>query len=325
MWTCSELKKRAWTKLSANYWWALLLVFLYMVIVSTASSIISGIFGVFSSFFSTMISTFTLTLGSNPTLSEVMALMMPVIVGTTVISLLSSICTFALVIFLANPLICGMISWFFKQREQSKMNSVDSLFSFFRKESYKHIVSGMAWRLLWSSLWAYVSIIPILIPTALSIIFGVNAEEYIAGISRNFGLSDSASWTAVIITLISLFLIALLISTMINLNRYYSYLFTPYILIDDRDIGYREALQKSRQMSHGQKGRMFILDLSFIGWWMLVFLTCGFTAIALYPYLYATYTELYFTRKEEYIADSTTQEIDQATVFVQAPDINNPE
>jgi len=325
MWTCGELKKRAWTNLSPNYWWALLLVFLYMVIVSTATSFVTGICGAFSSVFSTLISTFSLVLGSNPTFSEVMSLLMPLIIGYSVITLLSSLLTYGLAVFFANPMACGMIRWFFLQRVQKKMNSVDSLFYSFRKDAYKHNVSGMAWKLLWTALWGYVSIIPLVIPTALSIIYGINANEYLAGISRNFGISDSAASAAVVITLIILFFIAVAICVMINLNRYYSYLFTPYILIDDMNIGYREALQRSKNLSHGQKGRMFILDLSFIGWWMLVFLTCGFTAIALCPYLYATYTELYFTRKDEYIADAATQEIDQAAGFIHAQDIRNPE
>lgn len=96
-------------------------------------------------------------------------------------------------------------------------------------------------------------------------------------------------------------------------------------MIDDPTIGFREALRKSRQMSRGQKGRMFILDLSFIGWWMLVFLTCGFTAVALYPYLYATYTELYFFRKEEYAAESATRVSYQSTDSDQASNVNIPE
>lgn len=311
MWTCSELKRSAWTNLSPNYWWALLLVFLYMIIVSTATSFVSGICGAFSSVFSTLISTFSFALGSNPTFSEVIGLLMPMIIGFSVLSLFSSLFTYGIVIFFANPMSCGMIRWFFIQREQKKMNSVDTLFYSFRKDAYKHIVSGMAWKLLWTFLWSSVSIIPILFPTAISILFGMNTNEFIAGVSRNFGLTDSSARVGAIVTLVTLFVIAIVISVMINLNRYYSYFYTAYILIDDPAIGFREALRKSRQMSRGQKGRMFILDLSFIGWWMLVFLTCGFTAVALYPYLYATYTELYFFRKEEFAADSATRGIYQ--------------
>ena len=325
MWTCSELKRSAWTNLSPNYWWALLLVFLYMIIVSTATSLVSGIFGAFSSVFSTLISTFSLALGSNPTFSEVIGLLMPMIIGFSVLSLFSSLFTYGLVIFFANPMSCGMIRWFFIQREHKKMNSIDTLFYSFRKDTYKHIVSGMAWKLLWTFLWSFVSIIPILFPTTISILFGMNTNDFIAGVSRNFGLSDSSARVGAIVTLVALFVIATAVCFMINLNRYYSYFYTAYILIDDPAIGFREALRKSRQMSRGQKGRMFILDLSFIGWWMLVFLTCGFTAVALYPYLYATYTELYFFRKEEYIADSATRVIYQSTDSVHAPDNNSPE
>jgi len=318
MWTCGELKKRAWTNLSPNYWWALLVVFLYMAIVSTATSLVSGIFGAFSSVFSTLISTFTLALGSNPTFFEVIGLLMPMIIGFSVISLISSLFTYGLVIFFANPMSCGMFRWFFLQREHKKMNSVDSLFYSFRKDTYKHIVSGMAWKLLWTFLWSFVSIIPILFPTAISIMYGMNTNEFIAGVRRNFGLTDSSAQIGAIVTIAALFVIAALICIMINLNRYYSYFYTAYILIDDPTIGFREALRKSRQMSRGQKGKMFILDLSFIGWWMLVFLTCGFTAVALYPYLYATYTELYFFRKEEYMADPAARGTYQSMGSVQS-------
>lgn len=229
MWTCSELKKRAWTNLFPNYWWALLLVFLYMIIVSTATSLVSGIFGAFSSVFSTLISTFSLVLGSNPTFSEVISVLMPVVIGYSVITLLSCLFTYGLVIFLANPMSCGMIRWFFIQREQKKMNSVDSLFYSFRKDTYKHIVSGMAWKLLWTFLWSSVSIIPILFPTAISILFGMNTNEFITGVSRNFGLSDSSARVGAIVTLVALFVIASVICVMINLNRYYSYFYTAYI------------------------------------------------------------------------------------------------
>lgn len=142
--------------------------------------------------------------------------------------------------------------------------------------------------------------IPILIPTAISIFFAVKADDYIAQISLHFHFSTSAAWAVTVILLIVLFVIAILLCIMINLNRYYAYFYIPYILLEEQDIGYREALRKSIRMTDGQKGRMFLLDLSFIGWWCLVSLTCGFLAIALYPYLYATYTELYFSRKEEY-------------------------
>ena len=298
MWTCSELKRNAWKNLSPNYWWALLLVFLDLAIVSAVSSVISGITGAFSSVFSTILTSMSLTTDSHATFYEIMTAILPVIIGLSVVTLISVLFSFAVVIFAANPLSAGVLKWFMMEREQGIMHSIEALFSSFRKGVYKHITSGMAWKLLWTTLWGLVSIIPILIPTALAILFGANAE-YAAKMSMNFGIANNAAQFIIVLVLILLFLIAAVISAMINLNRSYSYLYVVFILLDEPDIGYREALQKSRQMSRGQKGRMFVLDLSFIGWWLIVFMTCGFLAVALYPYIFAAHTELYMTRKEE--------------------------
>ena len=298
MWTCSELKKNAWNNLSPNYWWALLLVFLDVAIVSTISSVISGISGAFSSVFSTILTSLTMTADSHSSFYEVMAAILPIIIGLSALLLFAILLSYAVAIFVSNPLSAGTVKWFIIQREQKTMHSIEALFSSFRKGVYKHIVSGMAWKLLWTALWGLVSVIPLLIPTALAVLFGMNAD-YAGQVSANFGISNNAALFIIVLVFILMFITAYGICIMINLNRYYSYLYVVYILIDEPDIGYREAIRKSRRMSRGQKGKMFILDLSFIGWWLLVFLTCGLLVIALYPYLFATYAELYFTRKEE--------------------------
>jgi len=300
MWTCSELKKNAWKNLSPNYWWALLLVFLDGAIVSTVSSVISGISGAFSSVFSTILTSLSMTIHSQSSFYEVMAAILPVIIGFSAIMLMTCMLSYAVAIFISNPLSAGTVKWFLIEREQKIMHSIEVLFSSFRKGVYKHIVTGMAWKLLWTSLWGLVSVIPLLIPSALIILFGMNAD-YARRVSAHLGITDpEAAWIIIVLVFILLFFIASVISIMINLNRKYSYFYVVYILLDEPDIGGREALRKSRKMSRGQKGKMFILDLSFIGWWLLVFLTCGFLALALYPYIYASYTELYITRKEEW-------------------------
>ncbi len=299
MWTCSELKKSAWKSLSTNYWWAVLLVFLYFTIVSTATSFVSGISGAFSPIISIIISSSARDLGSNPSIYEIADKFGPAIIVAASLSAVTMIFTFILVIFFQNPLSCGVIKWFFIQREHKDMHSIAALFTGFQKENYRYFVSGMAWRVLWSSVWSLVSAIPILLPTALAVVFGLKANIYVAAAGGRFGISGTAVWTWVFVIFIILFNIAFIISVMINLNRYYAYLYVPYILIDIPDIPCREVLRRSRNMTSGQKGRMFILDLSFAGWWLLVFMTCGLLTFALMPYLNATYTELYFHRKEE--------------------------
>lgn len=61
-------------------------------------------------------------------------------------------------------------------------------------------------------------------------------------------------------------------------------------------------------MAADQKSKICILDLSFIGWWILVAITCGLLAFVLRPYLYATYAELYFARKDELDRDTIKNE-----------------
>lgn len=48
----------------------------------------------------------------------------------------------------------------------------------------------------------------------------------------------------------------------------YSYRMVPYILADNPDIGAGRAVELSNQMTEGEKWNMFVLDLSFIGWYL---------------------------------------------------------
>lgn len=65
----------------------------------------------------------------------------------------------------------------------------------------------------------------------------------------------------------------------------YAYAMTPYILIDNPDLGPNEARLKSIEMMRGYKGKLFGLDLSFIGWHLLCILSLGIGYIWLTPYL----------------------------------------
>ena len=78
----------------------------------------------------------------------------------------------------------------------------------------------------------------------------------------------------------------------------YSYRMVPFILTDNPEITATEAITLSRQMMKGNKWRAFVLDLSFIGWYILSALTLGALSIFyVNPYVYATEAELYHTIK----------------------------
>lgn len=77
----------------------------------------------------------------------------------------------------------------------------------------------------------------------------------------------------------------------------YEYRFVAYIVAENPGIDYKTALAVSRDMTYGHKGAMFVLDLSFIGWFLLGGLLCGIGVLFVYPYYDATYAQLYLRLK----------------------------
>ncbi len=72
-----------------------------------------------------------------------------------------------------------------------------------------------------------------------------------------------------------------------------SYSMSFYILADNPNLSGMEALEKSKQMMQGHKGRLFCLFLSFIGWFILSMLTFGIGFLFLYPYIQASVVNFY--------------------------------
>lgn len=92
-----------------------------------------------------------------------------------------------------------------------------------------------------------------------------------------------------------------------GIYKSYQYRLVPYIMAETPDMGFKEALQLSKDMMDGQKWNAFVLDLSFIGWHLLSVMTCGILAV-LYvaPYKNLTDAALYKAIKgsrEEEIVD----------------------
>lgn len=76
--------------------------------------------------------------------------------------------------------------------------------------------------------------------------------------------------------------------------KMYQYLMVPYILSECPDMEYHEALAKSRDMMDGNKGKAFVLGLSFLLWDFLGMLTCGIVEIFyVNPYRNLTFAALY--------------------------------
>ena len=68
---------------------------------------------------------------------------------------------------------------------------------------------------------------------------------------------------------------------------------TPYILLDKPELSANEAITESRRMMTGNKMKLFLLDLSFFGWFILSVFTFGILLIYVIPYMQAAHAEFY--------------------------------
>jgi uncharacterized membrane protein len=97
----------------------------------------------------------------------------------------------------------------------------------------------------------------------------------------------------------------------------YAYRMVPYILADNPSIGHNRAIQLSSEMTHGEKMDMFILDLSFIGWYLLGALALGIGILFVNPYADATNAELYLILRKNAIERGITS-YEELNVYIAA-------
>lgn len=73
----------------------------------------------------------------------------------------------------------------------------------------------------------------------------------------------------------------------------YSYCFAPYISIDNDELTAEECINESMKLTNGYKMKLFLLDLSFIGWYLLCIVTLGIAILWVVPYHEAARIALY--------------------------------
>ena len=137
---------------------------------------------------------------------------------------------------------------------------------------FGHKLAGMLWMGLWAFLWALIAI-----PIVLLAVY----------LLRTTG----RGWRLLIFALLGpVHLIALIPVIVKGL----SYGMTPFILSDCPDVPAREALKCSMHMMAGHKKQLFLLALSFIGWFALSVLTLGILYVVYVgPYYYTTLAGFY--------------------------------
>lgn len=80
----------------------------------------------------------------------------------------------------------------------------------------------------------------------------------------------------------------------------YSYQLSYIIAADEPDLTAKEAVNKSEVLMKGNRGKLFFLELSFIGWAILTVFTFGIGMLWLVPYIqFATFAFYDFVAKKE--------------------------
>lgn len=80
----------------------------------------------------------------------------------------------------------------------------------------------------------------------------------------------------------------------------YEYKMIPYILAENPGLSMSRVFELSREMTMNEKMDMFVLNLSFIPWFILSACTCGLAGIFwVNPYMSATEAELYAVLRQK--------------------------
>lgn len=88
----------------------------------------------------------------------------------------------------------------------------------------------------------------------------------------------------------------------------YCYMQVGYLMAENPYLTTCRAMELSKQMMDGEKWNTFVLQLSFIGWYLLCSITFGIGFIFLEPYVQATFAELYAALRAKALANGYTNE-----------------
>ena len=133
-----------------------------------------------------------------------------------------------------------------------------------------------------------------------ALIVGINMMflGLIVGVKPQFGdmfkaanLFGRALWLQIIMGIfIYLWSLLLIVPGII---KAFAYSMSFYILADNPNLTAREALNESKRITNGHKMKLFVLELSFIPWFMLCGITFGIASIYVMPYVNATFANFY--------------------------------
>ncbi len=203
-------------------------------------------------------------------------------------------------IFVGNVIAVGRERWYLRAAHDDMAPPFSIMFTIFRKGQYGKAAGGMLWMSFWLFIW---SVIPTLLfilgllPGQLVLFHllmnrAAPTRGLLVRLARQYGLPLFV-FSPVVPLIFALFSLAM---ALVWIRKSYSYRMVPYLLADNPSLGGRRALKLSKAMTRGSLWKLFVLDLSFIGWILLCLMCICFSWVAIHlfvPYYYMTWTETY--------------------------------
>lgn len=190
--------------------------------------------------------------------------------------------SFAVSLLVVSPLTVSLyryMSLFFRQ-QQPQLGEAFSGFSNFGPN-----VGAMFWRDLWLFIWGLPAIGLFIIGGAQMGIGAVmwNVVRSASDVRAYGALFDALSYgmTGVGVVCFLLGYVAMILPMI----KTFSYYLVPYLIGEYPDLDMRECLNLSKRIMHGHKWELFVFQLSFLLWGLLVTVTCGIALIYVGPYI----------------------------------------
>ena len=173
----------------------------------------------------------------------------------------------------------AMLKVLFKLNKTSEEVTLGDFFKSF--SIWKKAVGSALYQFLFIFLWELAIILPVGIIGGITAAFVVGEYEQVS------------------IILSIIFFIAYIFAIVFICRKVYQYSQMFYLVADKPETAkIKESLKTSIKMTKGYKRKLFLLDLSFIGWAILCVLTLGILTLWILPYYYMTKINAYnFLRK----------------------------
>lgn len=121
-----------------------------------------------------------------------------------------------------------------------------------------------------ATLWMFTLYLPAIFMVTIPVILRSKGSTHIA-----LPIVCAIGWILIIASIV-LFVIAMI-----------RYSMAPMVFLSNPSLGIFSAIRESKRLMKGHKGELFILNLSFIGWYLLAGLASGIGMIFLNPYIFS--------------------------------------